>query len=77
VISVPEPQPDHRPRSSFTGRFYSTDGISLEPRPTSVDGPPVWIGSWGSSAGLRRVARLGEGWLASAYNTTPALFAEA
>ena len=25
----------------------------------------------GSAAGLRRVARLGDGWLASAYNTTP------
>lgn len=32
---------------------------------------PIWIGSWGSAAGLRRVARLGDGWLASAYNTTP------
>jgi alkanesulfonate monooxygenase SsuD/methylene tetrahydromethanopterin reductase-like flavin-dependent oxidoreductase (luciferase family) len=31
----------------------------------------MWIGSWGSEAGLRRVARLGDGWLASAYNTTP------
>ena len=34
-------------------------------------GVPLWIGSWGSAAGLRRVARLGDGWLASAYNTTP------
>jgi len=33
---------------------------------------PIWIGSWGSAAGLRRVARLGDGWLASAYNTSPA-----
>jgi len=32
---------------------------------------PIWIGSWGSPVGLRRVARLGDGWLASAYNTTP------
>jgi alkanesulfonate monooxygenase SsuD/methylene tetrahydromethanopterin reductase-like flavin-dependent oxidoreductase (luciferase family) len=60
----------------FTGRFYSTDGIDLRPRPAQVAGPPIWIGSWGSEAGLRRVARLGDGWLASAYNTTPVLFAE-
>ena len=33
--------------------------------------------SWGSPAGLRRVARLADGWLASAYNTTPELFADA
>jgi alkanesulfonate monooxygenase SsuD/methylene tetrahydromethanopterin reductase-like flavin-dependent oxidoreductase (luciferase family) len=61
----------------FTGRFYSTDGIDLRPLPMQAGGPPIWIGSWGSEAGLRRVARLGDGWLASAYNTTPASFAEA
>jgi alkanesulfonate monooxygenase SsuD/methylene tetrahydromethanopterin reductase-like flavin-dependent oxidoreductase (luciferase family) len=61
----------------FTGRFYSTDGIDLLPGPTQAGGPPIWIASWGSDAGLRRVARLGDGWLASAYNTTPALFGDA
>jgi alkanesulfonate monooxygenase SsuD/methylene tetrahydromethanopterin reductase-like flavin-dependent oxidoreductase (luciferase family) len=61
----------------FSGRFYSTGGIDLLPQPTQPGGPPIWIGSWGSDAGLRRVARLGDGWLASAYNTTPALFGEA
>src|SRR5439155_13302913 len=44
-----------------------------EPRPARPEGPPIWIGSWGSEAGLRRVARLGDAWLASAYNTTPDL----
>ncbi len=34
-------------------------------------GRPIWVASWGSPAGLRRVARLGDGWLASGYNTTP------
>jgi alkanesulfonate monooxygenase SsuD/methylene tetrahydromethanopterin reductase-like flavin-dependent oxidoreductase (luciferase family) len=61
---------------SFTGEFYSTDGLSLEPRPRSATGPPIWIASWGSPAGLRRVARVGDGWLASGYNTTPARFRE-
>jgi len=37
--------------------------------------PPILVGSWGSDAGLRRVARLGDGWLASAYNTMPDQFA--
>lgn len=55
----------------FEGRFYSADAV-LEPRPTRADGPPIWIGSWGSDAGLRRVARLADGWLASAYNLSPA-----
>jgi alkanesulfonate monooxygenase SsuD/methylene tetrahydromethanopterin reductase-like flavin-dependent oxidoreductase (luciferase family) len=47
----------------------------LEPHPAQ-DPIPVWIGSWGSEAGLQRTARLGDGWLASAYNTTPAKFGE-
>jgi alkanesulfonate monooxygenase SsuD/methylene tetrahydromethanopterin reductase-like flavin-dependent oxidoreductase (luciferase family) len=59
------------------GRFYSTEGVRLDPPPMRAEGPPIWIGSWGSEAGLRRTARLADGWLASAYNTTPALFAEA
>jgi alkanesulfonate monooxygenase SsuD/methylene tetrahydromethanopterin reductase-like flavin-dependent oxidoreductase (luciferase family) len=46
----------------------------LEPRPAREGGIPVWIGSWGSPAGLRRVERLADGWLASAYNTTPERF---
>ncbi len=49
----------------------------LAPPPAQSHGVPLWIGSWGSRAGLRRVARLGDGWLASAYNTTPEQFARA
>jgi alkanesulfonate monooxygenase SsuD/methylene tetrahydromethanopterin reductase-like flavin-dependent oxidoreductase (luciferase family) len=67
-------QPDGAP---FVGRFYSTEGISLQPLPAQRQGPPIWVGSWGSPAGLRRVARLADGWLASAYNTTPELFGDA
>jgi alkanesulfonate monooxygenase SsuD/methylene tetrahydromethanopterin reductase-like flavin-dependent oxidoreductase (luciferase family) len=52
-------------------RFYSLpDGELLPARDI-----PLWIGSWGSAAGLRRVARLADGWLASAYNTNPSQFA--
>jgi alkanesulfonate monooxygenase SsuD/methylene tetrahydromethanopterin reductase-like flavin-dependent oxidoreductase (luciferase family) len=47
----------------------------LSPAPVQEPGIPLWIGSWGSEAGLRRVARLADGWLASAYNTTPERFA--
>ncbi len=61
----------------FSGRYYSSGGNELEPKPVQRSGPPIWIGSWGSDAGLRRVARLGDGWLASAYNTTPSQFRSA
>lgn len=68
------------------------DLLRSGPVPTSWGGPlpeevrpvgntsepiPLWLASWGSAAGLRRVARLGDGWLASAYNTTPDRFAAA
>ena len=66
-----------REAPSFEGRFYSTEGITLEPHPAQHSGPPIWIGSWGSDAGLRRTASLGDGWLASAYNTTPKAFTDA
>src|SRR3954471_15168485 len=49
----------------------------LAPRPAREGGIPVWIGSWGSAPGLRRVRRLADGWLASAYNTTPEGFGAA
>ena len=58
----------------LVGRFYDTTGVDLQPSPAQAGGPPIWIGSWGSEAGLRRVARLADGWLASAYNTTPEAF---
>ena len=53
-------------------RYHALPDSELAPAPHRP--VPVWIGSWGSPAGLRRVARLGDGWLASAYNTTPAEF---
>jgi alkanesulfonate monooxygenase SsuD/methylene tetrahydromethanopterin reductase-like flavin-dependent oxidoreductase (luciferase family) len=49
--------------------------VELAPRSPQQPGPPIWVGSWGSPAGLRRVARLADGWLASAYNITPEDFA--
>lgn len=67
-----------RPASeTFEGTFYSTDGMELLPAPIQPGGPPIWMGSWGSDAGLRRVARLADGWLASGYNTTPEAFGDA
>jgi alkanesulfonate monooxygenase SsuD/methylene tetrahydromethanopterin reductase-like flavin-dependent oxidoreductase (luciferase family) len=59
-----EPPPQARGR-------YPLPDAPLAPAPRRGGGVPLWIGSWGSKAGLRRVARLGDGWLASAYNTTP------
>jgi alkanesulfonate monooxygenase SsuD/methylene tetrahydromethanopterin reductase-like flavin-dependent oxidoreductase (luciferase family) len=59
-------------------RYYPVPpDLRLEPGPWRQDGIPLWVGSWGSRAGLARVARWGDGWLASAYNTTPDRFGTA
>ena len=55
--------PDAQP---FKGRFYDTTGVNLEPKPVQKPNLPIWIGSWGSNAGMRRVARLADGWMSSA-----------
>ena len=59
------------------GRHFAVPEARLLPVPRPGGAVPLWVGSWGSAAGLRRVARLGDGWLASAYNITPAGFAAA
>jgi alkanesulfonate monooxygenase SsuD/methylene tetrahydromethanopterin reductase-like flavin-dependent oxidoreductase (luciferase family) len=56
-------------------RYYSMPSdLQLAPAPRQRAGIPLWVGSWGSRAGLARVARAGDGWLASAYNSTPQQF---
>ena len=61
----------------FDERWKRFDGAVGEVRSLlGADSPPIWLASWGSPAGMRRVARLGDGWLASGYNTTPARFRE-
>ena len=59
-------------------RFYAVPSdLELAPVPHQRGGGDLWVASWGSNAGLARVARAGDGWLASAYNTTPERFAAA
>lgn len=65
-------QPGATPTSSA---YYALPTTALAPAARQNNGIPLWIGSWGSRYGLRRVARLADGWLASAYNTTPEEFA--
>jgi alkanesulfonate monooxygenase SsuD/methylene tetrahydromethanopterin reductase-like flavin-dependent oxidoreductase (luciferase family) len=66
-----------RPASPpFEGAFYSTAEVEMLPSATRADGPPIWVGSWGSDSAIRRVARLGDGWLASGYNATPETFGQ-
>jgi alkanesulfonate monooxygenase SsuD/methylene tetrahydromethanopterin reductase-like flavin-dependent oxidoreductase (luciferase family) len=59
----------------FGERWPRFEGALRDLRELLPERPPLWVASWGSAAGLRRVARHGDGWIASAYNTTPERFA--
>lgn len=61
----------------YEGRYYETDGTHIAPHVSRSGGPPIWVGSWGSDAGIRRAATLADGWIASAYHTTPDDFGRA
>jgi len=60
----------------YEGKYYKLKGASIQPKPYQKPHPPIMVASWGSEQGLRRVAKYGDGWMASAYNITPAKFRE-
>ena len=49
------------PLVTFEGRWEQVDNAGIKPRP-AADRIPVWLGG-GSDRTLRRVARIGDGWL--------------
>jgi alkanesulfonate monooxygenase SsuD/methylene tetrahydromethanopterin reductase-like flavin-dependent oxidoreductase (luciferase family) len=65
------------PRPEEARHYRVPPDVALAPAPHRPGGVPLWVGSWGSRAGLARVARAADGWLASAYNTTPERFSAA
>lgn len=51
------------PKADYSGKHFSFEGVALEPRPKTPGGPPIWISSNLVDSGLRRVARLADGWI--------------
>jgi alkanesulfonate monooxygenase SsuD/methylene tetrahydromethanopterin reductase-like flavin-dependent oxidoreductase (luciferase family) len=60
----------------YKGKYYTLKDTLLMPKPVQKPHPPIYVGSWGSDAGLKRLAKYSNGWMASAYNITPAKFKE-
>ncbi|HEX2170597.1 MAG TPA: LLM class flavin-dependent oxidoreductase [Nitrososphaera sp.] len=60
----------------YKGKYYNFTEILLLPRSVQNPHPPIYVGSWGSEVGLKRLAKHSNGWMASAYNITPAKFKE-
>jgi alkanesulfonate monooxygenase SsuD/methylene tetrahydromethanopterin reductase-like flavin-dependent oxidoreductase (luciferase family) len=61
---------------NYSGQYYILKDILLMPKPVQKPHPPIYVGSWGSDIGLKRLAKYSNGWMASAYNITPARFKE-
>jgi alkanesulfonate monooxygenase SsuD/methylene tetrahydromethanopterin reductase-like flavin-dependent oxidoreductase (luciferase family) len=53
-------------------QVWAGEAASVAPRPVRSGGPPIWLAGAGAAA-LRRVARLGDGWLP--YPPRPELYA--
>jgi probable F420-dependent oxidoreductase len=52
--------------SSFDGKWNSFSDMICEPAPVTQGGPPVWWGMDGTTAAAgRRVATMGDGWIAT------------
>jgi len=56
---------------TFDGRFWQVEGRGIDPRPWQKPHPPVWFGTRSVRA-LRRVVRLGDGWMGAGATPTPA-----
>jgi alkanesulfonate monooxygenase SsuD/methylene tetrahydromethanopterin reductase-like flavin-dependent oxidoreductase (luciferase family) len=52
------------PQITLEGAHYRARSMGMEPKPPQGRRLPIWIGG-ASEAALRRVGRLGDGWLAS------------
>ena len=48
---------------SYAGKFKRFEHVTIEPKPVQPGGVPIWLASNNVEPGLRRVARLGDGWL--------------
>lgn len=48
---------------SHDGKFTRFDHVTIEPKPTQPSGVPIWLASNNVEPGLKRVARLADGWL--------------
>ena len=48
---------------SFTGNFSSFEHVTVEPKPIQPGGVPIWLASNNIEPGLKRVARMADGWL--------------
>jgi len=57
-------------RFSFSGTYFQLKDTLVTPPPFRPFGPPVWVASW-TPPGLRRAARIADGWIADPVQSLP------
>ena len=50
-------------RFSYPSRFHKIENVRVTPSSFQKNGPPIWLAGW-VPAGLKRAARMGDGWIA-------------
>lgn len=50
-------------RVTFAGRYYRLENVGILPKPIQTPTIPIWVAAGDNEAALRRVARLGDGWV--------------
>ena len=56
---------------SFSGEFWSFEGVTIAPKPIRKPHPPIWLATWTAAPrAARRVARLADGWQASGLHSS-------
>jgi probable F420-dependent oxidoreductase len=62
----------------YEGDIFDIEDVTVEPKPVQTPHPPIWFGSFGHTVEdftplvdkvLRRVGRLGDGWVPQVYST--------
>jgi len=56
---------------SHAGKFFSFEGVKMQPPPRQPGGPPIWCGGRADPA-LRRIGRMTDGWMS--YVVTPDMY---
>lgn len=59
-------------RFSYHGKHFDFDDVHVVPRPMQQPRPPIWVGA-NSQPGIRRAARLADGWMAGFADRLPDL----
>lgn len=56
---------------SHAGKYFSFEGVMMQPPPRQPGGPPIWCGGRADPA-LRRIGRMTDGWMS--YVVTPDMY---